>query len=695
MKKYILLLFLLAASLPAFSQHFDWVKSYLGTATNSGSNGNKIIGTDVDSDGNVYVIGEFTSGAQINGIDLLPMNPYGIQNKTINVVIAKLSPDGELLWHKAIHSNGGFNTRAIGIQCVGDSSIICMANCSLPTADNYTFFLDTLLTDWESASYLMETDSIMGAAMTSVLQFSIDGQLNNRHFLSISYIDSSGQDITGDRLFADAAMYASRYVNSTLPVNCFTVDDNGNIILSRQVSDRIFLYCDTCAGSHKEWSTSNGLIQGFKILINGGVKQLVYQTPSYTSNNNCQILKFSPHFDSLIASAYYFSMQSGDTIVDKISFYPFHSIKTDRKGRVYLSGTIMVDAEFRDAFSLSIPNSDDLTLDVQEANNTTGFLIQYDNRLVPQRIAQLRGVNNNSQFNMNSVFHCMNFDEDSNVVILIDVGKTTNDTNDGRYFWYDTTRLDVGITTCFLRIDTAWNYLTSGQINSQSSTELSKRAKQYDIVVKNNRIMAQVRYWNGLSTIDSTYTTSGRSHGLITWDYDGHCISFIDYHSPSPNTEMGGTILKDSVIYVYGSFDGGATLQNFSVPNNGYNNAYVAKYTDTAFMFPYVHTGDPGEVNITLVEGGNAFMAYPNPFRQSVKIRVESGALKVESGVVTAYLTDMQGRREEVRLTPAGNGKYTLDLTSRPQATYLLTLTTATGKTHTIRLLKQSELFGK
>ena len=86
-------------------------------------------------------------------------------------------------------------------------------------------------------------------------------------------------------------------------------------------------------------------------------------------------------------------------------------------------------------------------------------------------------------------------------------------------------------------------------------------------------------------------------------------------------------------------------------------------------------------------------MKYGNPFRQRVNVKVESGELKVESGVVTAYLTDMQGRREEVTLTPAGNGKYTLDLTSRPQATYLLTLTTATGKTHTLRLLKQSDIF--
>lgn len=179
-------------------------------------------------------------------------------------------------------------------------------------------------------------------------------------------------------MFADAAMYASRYVNSTLPVTCFAIDDNGNFIISRQATDRMFLYCDTCMGSRTEWSASNGLIKGLKILIDGGVKQLVYQIPSPTSNNNCQILKFSPHFDSLIAAAYYFLMQPNDMVVDKISFYRFHSIKTDRKGRVYVTGTIMVDTEYRDAFNLAIPNSDDMALAVEESNNTTGFLIQYD-----------------------------------------------------------------------------------------------------------------------------------------------------------------------------------------------------------------------------------------------------------------------------------------------------------------------------
>ena len=51
--------------------------------------------------------------------------------------------------------------------------------------------------------------------------------------------------------------------------------------------------------------------------------------------------------------------------------------------------------------------------------------------------------------------------------------------------------------------------------------------------------------------------------------------------------------------------------------------------------------------------------------------------------------------REQVRLTAEAPGRYTLDLTARPQATYLLTLTTASGKTHTVRLLKQSDIFSR
>ena len=94
-------------------------------------------------------------------------------------------------------------------------------------------------------------------------------------------------------------------------------------------------------------------------------------------------------------------------------------------------------------------------------------------------------------------------------------------------------------------------------------------------------------------------------------------------------------------------------------------------------------------VGILSADEVGGIRAYPNPFTDHVEVYCGSNK------IVSAYLTDMQGRREEVRLTATGNGQYTLDLTSRPPATYLLTVTTADGRQITLRLLKQSDIFSR
>ena len=193
------------------------------------------------------------------------------------------------------------------------------------------------------------------------------------------------------------------------------------------------------------------------------------------------------------------------------------------------------------------------------------------------------------------------------------------------------------------------------------------------------------------SQVDSPY-----GMGLMVWDYDGHELEYIDYNSPGKTNEQGYIFLKDSSLWLTGTLTANAAFGNHNVNAAWNSHAYIARYTDTAFLTPYVYdsTGHGGGIGITLVEGGNALVAYPNPFRQKVTIQVEGGELKVERGAATAWLTDMSGRREEVRLTPDGPNRYSLDLTSRPQATYLLTLTTADGRQHTVRLLKQTDVFG-
>lgn len=79
---------------------------------------------------------------------------------------------------------------------------------------------------------------------------------------------------------------------------------------------------------------------------------------------------------------------------------------------------------------------------------------------------------------------------------------------------------------------------------------------------------------------------------------------------------------------------------------------------------------------------------YPNPTNGKVTIAT-TGHL------VAVYLTDMMGRRNEVTVTATGDGLYSFDISSFPQAVFLLTVITADGQQHTVRLLKQTGVFAQ
>jgi hypothetical protein len=106
----------------------------------------------------------------------------------------------------------------------------------------------------------------------------------------------------------------------------------------------------------------------------------------------------------------------------------------------------------------------------------------------------------------------------------------------------------------------------------------------------------------------------------------------------------------------------------------------------TPCLIDSIPTPPAPPVGITTAETAELTL-YPNPATHQVSI-------ECAETISEAWLTDLTGRREQVRLIAEGTGRYTLDLTARPQATYLLTLTTASGKTQTVRLLKQTDVFG-
>jgi hypothetical protein len=226
-----------------------------------------------------------------------------------------------------------------------------------------------------------------------------------------------------------------------------------------------------------------------------------------------------------------------------------------------------------------------------------------------------------------------------------------------------------------------------------SSIETSMNDINGTLAIKNNRVFSQILYQGDILWLDTTISieSTDRGMGLMAWDYEGHEIAFYDFNAVHINNRPSQTHIVDSVLYMTGMLFSGATFGNLDpIPAASGSQAFIARYVDTAFLTPYTPI-DTGSVRITVVGDEGAFVAYPNPFRQRVTIEVQGG----EPLASTAWLTDLTGRREELRLTPIGSGQYSLDLTSRPQATYLLTLTTSDGKQHTVRLLKQSDIFSR
>jgi hypothetical protein len=426
-------------------------------------------------------------------------------------------------------------------------------------------------------------------------------------------------------------------------------------------------------------------------MVNGH-SRFTFYPENRPSVSNYRILKFSPHFDSLIQYQYVFA----DTPFWD-DFSTVGRLLIDSDNNIYLCSTVGSDLGMSSG-RVSLNGAPDMALEGKEA--TMGFLIKYNSHLEPQYIRQIDYQNTPTYgySTDNYWFHSMAIDEDSNSLFVI---ATIADFVLTDSMFVEGEQLDANKNALFLRFDISTSrYLSHGIVPTNKYSNFYGTIHNTDVVCKNNRVFALPTFQNNIQWQNNEINIEPYKwgKGLFIWDYAGNPIQYVDFNSISRQSEPGTALaLHDSVLYICGYSRFSMTVADTTLNPSGNTLAYILKYVDTSFMTPYVYTGpqDTGDVRIKVVEDGNAFVAYPNPFRQKVNIQIESGELKVESGVATAWLTDMQGRREEVRLTPAGNGKYTLDLTSRPQATYLLTLTTANGKTHTLRLLKQSDIFSR
>lgn len=652
LKSTALLVFCMLFSLHAFSQHFDWVKSYSGQES-PGYKFNYIVGSVTDSHGNLYVAGQFAKGATIDGQDLLPITPHGDQcNTTLNAAIVKFSPQGQILWKKVLHANQGFPCAIDEIHLVGDTALYVESLVDIiPTGnDAYLYFYDTLITS-DDTSFMIPVDSLGSGVATAFSIMDLDGNFLEHHFLQRAYIDSNGAVITMDRSGGINPESTRRIDNQPFHRGPFCVDSDGNIYIGQVPIDNIALLDGW-------YSIENGKLSGVLIMVDGH-SRFTFYPENRPSVSNYRILKFSPHFDNLINYQYVFADTS---FWDKVA--TVGRLLIDSENNIYLCNT--VDNKLsRGSGRVSLNGAPDMALEGKEA--TMGFMIKYNSHLEPQYIRQIDYQNTPTQGYLDYYyFHNMAIDEDSNSLFVI--ASVANDVpTDSMYV--DGVQLDANNNALFLRFDKNTGcYLSHGIVPSNKfSTFYTAIIPPTSVVCKYNRLFAVPAFQNNIQWQNNEINIEQYKwgKGLFIWDYAGNPIQYKDFNSISRQSEPGNAlVLHDSILYVCGYSTSSMTMADTTLNPSGNTLAYIAKYVDTSFRTPYLTPHhEPIGINDFITDNP---IVYPNPTNSTISI-----ALSEDETIVNCYVISVNGVRCQERLSAN-----TLNLSKYPKGIYYLEIIT-------------------
>ena len=598
-KRIILLAAFVLLSLAAHAQRFDWVKHYHGLRDDDYRSGIERMATD--SEGNIYVMGRFTMDAAIDGEPFLPAQYWSLNNN-MSLFVAKLSPDGTLLWHKAIYKQEYPNEARvwpIGMRLVGDTALMLMANFMAPGegSGNCLYYLDTMITSNNGYPFPVDSSSSWYANGLITLDPS-DGHLLEHHFLQRALIDTAGNVVRSNPNYP-------WWATSDLGASDFDVDSHGNIYMVRTAYDEDYVWCDTCADHHRLASPTEGSIGGIRILIDG-VRWIDYTLPYATGRWNQQLLKFSPHLDTLLDATYLLrtAPRMPDTITDDASFVRVSSFN------LHGDHLCLCLELCKDHDSAAIERSDTLIVRARQQHFRLhqDALLIYDTALQPQQLVQTDILSayydsDSTLYGGAILFLNTAYDADSNSLFLLgDVGTRNVETGTGRNVGYRGDSLALNNNFFFLRLNPQNGDLLS---YGKAGTDYSFTQKGFsNIGVGRNRVFAVVRYSNSIFFGDTVFYT--RSHnvnmaavsalGLVQWDYAGHEVAFLDFHAQGNNNNVGPVALHDSSLYFSGAVFDGASFDSISLTGA---HTLIGRYVDKSLSSPYVYDNRHADQHIT------------------------------------------------------------------------------------------------
>ena len=641
-----------------FAQRFEWAKGFA-----AGENV-AIVGSVVDSVGNLYILASINfNTCWENGSRLLPIAPYGNAQDDGDVLIAKISPAGELVWRKVIHGEAT-NSIPHDIKLVGDSAFACLVTMPLASEIGYLYYLDTLVRregfgiypEYPMSALYIATGA---STVTALITFDFGGNVKEQHFLWMSYLDYNGDDIVLTYTEYPQPWYQAR----TLRHPSVAFDSEGNIYLSRWTYDMI------SAGQGNNYSVEDGTISAVKFWCDRRVVGIA--TTDSNRFFSPQILKFSPHFDTLLGSNYVYQTRNNniDCWETKLIYHAPHIYARFRLVPNLSQNYIVFDS--LNGITTVIDYSRHAEKDV---------IIKYDSSLTAVNSIIIEDTITNPATFVGRMFVLLNdivFDRDSNLAIVSSyankaINGDTMQNVDNSHFTIKGNAVDFHRNAGIIIMDEE-----TLELKKTAQLSTSDRSTYYirpgissgNLCCSNNRIFTQSQYYGEVRFPNHVFQAPSTSCGgvcLGVFDYSGNHIVGIDYSAYS-SSYAGGINIKDSVLYLINLLSSGATFGDINVPSRGTYFACIAKYVDPMFMSTYERPRDT-TVCVTVTQQELTVVRYPNPTTGRLTIDMQGRPLR------EAYVAAIDGIAELLPVTPLGGDRYAADLTGRPTGTYILIL---------------------
>ena len=642
------------------AQEFQWAKSYSGIdgTMNLNDQYNRIYNSVFDSQGNIYISGIFGQGAYIDTTNLLSYLP---SNQSCSF-IAKLDPDGNLLWHKAITKSYQYNEGANWMEIVGDTTISIMASLTIEYS-NYSWYIDTLIVGNynDPAQYPMPL-----GRYTCFLNFDLDGNLKSQHFLERQNIMNNG------------TVPSTEHLTYSSDISPFHVDKNGYIYIyvglnKKSGSDTVRLNIDN---------------------------QRYYNCGGFVVRQNPKILKFTPNFDLVWAK---------DIIRDTFglgqemaySFFPrLSGLSTDSEDNMYLTGWIDHYCNTDSNYNRTIDLGSNQRLIINDAGcDNLGFIIKYDTTGEPQWSNQLYGkktLTGSRDFSSyRTEIYNSTVNEENNSVYII--GSAFYDTLDCKLFFDSTQFLynDDNLMfeasspykggVFFAKLDKeTGKYLSHGISFSNQATNFNALSQTYTVSLaeKNNQVFSQVIYYQNLAGIDTVFSAGGIANpniAIMRWKDNGDVIDVINIPTSNNSSYLltGNTILNDNGdLFITGMFEGDITFGDITLHGfNNRSNAYMVKYHDSTFVQYYVGDtiSDTSGIRNNPTLEGKGITVYPNPTKGDVYITIQGEKINSFS------LYNINGQliqKDENAIFSSDKTKLKLNLSNENKGVYIIKIIT-------------------